>query len=82
MTEVTKLVSFFTQAELKIIWYRALADLGVFRGGDFGNPSERSERTLRGVLAYGRMKFHVCEHFRVTVEIGFFKYQFFARKKL
>ena len=25
-----------------------LADLGFFRGGDFGNPSERSERALRG----------------------------------
>jgi len=26
----------------------ALADLGFFRGGDSGNPSERSERALRG----------------------------------
>ena len=26
----------------------SLADLGFFRGGDFGNPSERSERALRG----------------------------------
>jgi len=26
----------------------ALADLGFFRGGDFANPSERSERALRG----------------------------------
>jgi len=25
-----------------------LADLGFFRGGDFGNTSERSERALRG----------------------------------
>jgi len=24
------------------------ANLGFFRGGDFGNPSERSERALRG----------------------------------
>jgi len=28
---------------------RAVADLGFFRGGgDFGNPSERCERALRG----------------------------------
>jgi len=27
---------------------RPLADLGFFRGGDFGNSSERSERALRG----------------------------------
>jgi len=26
-----------------------LADLGFFRPGDFGNPSERSERALRGL---------------------------------
>jgi len=26
----------------------ALADLGFFRGGDFGNPIERSERALKG----------------------------------
>jgi len=25
-----------------------LADLGFFTGGDFGNPSELSERALRG----------------------------------
>ena len=29
---------------------RSLADLGFFKGGgDFGNPSERSERALRGL---------------------------------
>ena len=34
----------------KLIKYdNALADPGFFlEGGDFGNPSERSERTLRG----------------------------------
>ena len=32
----------------------ALADLGFFRGGDFGNPSERS---IEGAWVYGRMKF-------------------------
>jgi len=26
----------------------AVADLGFLEGGDFGNPSERSERALRG----------------------------------
>jgi len=26
----------------------AVVDLGFFRGGDFGNPSKRSERALRG----------------------------------
>ena len=26
----------------------ALADLGYFRGGDFRNPSKRSERALKG----------------------------------
>jgi len=26
-----------------------LADLGFFRGGDFGNPSERGEQALRGL---------------------------------
>jgi len=25
-----------------------IGDLGFFRGGDFGNPSERSERALWG----------------------------------
>ena len=31
--------------------YLPLADLGIFTGGDFGNPSERRMK------AYGRMKF-------------------------
>ena len=30
-----------------------LADLGFFRGGDFGNPSERSERALRDLARGG-----------------------------
>ena len=34
-----------------------LADLGFFRGGDFGNPSERS---IEGVWARGRLKFLRC----------------------
>jgi len=32
---------------------RSLADLGFFRGGDFGNPSERSERALRDLARGG-----------------------------
>jgi len=33
----------------------AVADLGFFRGGDFGNPGKRA--SVEGVWAYGRMKF-------------------------
>jgi len=32
---------------------RALADLGFFRGGDFGNPGERSERALKDLARGG-----------------------------
>ena len=32
----------------EVNYQAALADLGFLRGDDFGNPSERSERTLMG----------------------------------
>jgi len=33
---------------LTVVTFVSLADLGFFKGGDFGNPSKRSERALRG----------------------------------
>jgi len=41
--------------------YVPLADLGFFRGGDFGNPSERRERALRGSGITGERNLSVYE---------------------
>jgi len=40
----------------------ALAELGFFsRGGNYGNPSERSERALKGSGLTGEWNLSVCE---------------------
>ena len=39
----------------------ALVDLGFFGGGDFGSPSKRSERALRGSGLTGEWNLSVCE---------------------
>ena len=49
-------LSLYASAAGLLLWVRRagdidrqpLADLGFFRRGDFGNPSERSERALGG----------------------------------
>ena len=41
-------------------FYITLTDLGFFRAGDFGNPSERSERALRGPGLTGERNLSVC----------------------
>ena len=39
----------------------SLTDLGFFRGGDFGNPSERSVRALRGSGLTGELNLSIYE---------------------
>ena len=45
----------------------SLADLGFFRGGDFENPSERSERALKDLARGGAQNgIEIVTHIIIT----------------